>query len=220
MSRPVTWSLTLDAADADGISLSQTPAVAGNLTITGALATGGVATMDDARRVRVTTVADESAKTLTIYGTNHDGNAIVESMTGPNATTGDTGLDFKTVTRVAVSAAFTDAVTVGTNGVGSTKWFKANPHISPSHISFMIVVTGTVNYDIEHTLDNPDMPANMLEANNTAIPTVFNHATIAAQTANVTDSYISPVRGARLTLNSGTGTAEVTFLQAGISGNM
>ena len=100
MAQTITVSKVLaTAADADGISLSQTPLAAGNLTITGALASGGVATMDTQRRVLITAAGNEVSKTFTIYGTNKDGFAISESLTGPNATTTQSLLDYLTVTR-------------------------------------------------------------------------------------------------------------------------
>ena len=218
MGRAVTYTLVLTAASANNICLSQTPLAAGNLTLNGALVAAGVATTDAARRIRFTFAADDSARTFGVYGTNHDGNVIVENVTG-TATTADTTLDFKTVTRISVDAATAGAVTVGTNGVGSTKWWQPNIHIDPFAVGFGVTVTGTVNYDVEHTFNDPRMPANMLAANNAVIPIVFDHATIAAQTANANSNYAFPCRGIRATLNSGTGTIVATFIQAGIRGN-
>ena len=113
----------LAAAAANNICLSQTP-TAGNLTINGALATSGVATMDNPRRVLITTGADESSRTFTIYGTNWSGNTISETMTGPVTTTGQSVLDYKTVTRIAISGNAAAALTVGTSGVGGSQWVR------------------------------------------------------------------------------------------------
>ena len=57
-------TITLTAADDNGISTSQTPSGAGNLTITGALAAAGVATLDIARRVAVYSGSNISTRTL------------------------------------------------------------------------------------------------------------------------------------------------------------
>jgi len=217
MARPVIFTKILTTADADGISTSQTPGAAGNLTITGALATAGVATMDTQRRVLITCAGNDVARTFTIYGTTGEGVAIIETMLGSNATTTQSLLDFKTVTRVAVDAATAGAITVGTSGVGSTKWWKPNRHISPFYVSLFLDVTGTVNVDVEYTGDDPDVGP-MLAASNAVIPTVFDHGTLAAKTADAVDNFNGPCRGMRLTMNSGDGTAKLTMIQAGIAG--
>ncbi len=214
MARPVRITLTPDAADADGISTSQTPAAGGeqNLTITGAFASGGVATMDLGRRVLITAAADETSRTFTITGTNHSGVVISEAVTGPNATTASSVKDYLTVTQVTVDDDTTGAVTVGTSGVLSTQWVQPNIHASPFNIGFGVEVSGTIAFDVEHTFSDLEL---------SAAPTVFNHAAVAAQTANVDDNYAFPVAGYRLTINSFTAGASVTLaaLQAGISSN-
>lgn len=210
MSVPITVTATLATADADGIAQSQTPGAAGNLTINGALATSGVATLTSlgaARQVLVTTVSDESGKTLTIYGTSATGTAISETMTGPNATTGTTTLYFQTVTRVAVSAAFTGAVTVGTNGIGGTRWVALNLHAQPFNVSVAAVVSGTVNYTCQYTYDDLQ-----------TVSTVWDDATMAADTANEETTFAFPITGLRIKVNSGTGTVTGTVIQAGITG--
>lgn len=104
-----------DAADADGVCTSQTPAGGGSqtLTIDGAKADGGVATFTAARFVTVTSVADESGRTFTITGTDVHGDAQTESITGVNAGLATGTKYFRTVTEVAVDDDTTGAVTVG-----------------------------------------------------------------------------------------------------------
>lgn len=105
-------------ADVDGVCAAQAVAGAANLTINGALATGGVATFDVPRGVVIdSTDVGDTTQTLTIYGTDEYGDALIETITA-NGTTAVNGLKaFKTVTRVAASAAFTGNVTVGTTDV-------------------------------------------------------------------------------------------------------
>lgn len=99
--------------DRDGICLSQNPSGAGNLTIAGALASGGVATLDVPRTLTVYAAGNESSYTYTVYGTDEYGEDVVETITGPNATTAYGLKAFKTVTRVAVSGD-SGAIEVGT----------------------------------------------------------------------------------------------------------
>ncbi len=208
--RPITLTVgALTTADADGICQSQTPSGAGNLTINGALASSGSVTLDKPRRVLVTTAADESGKTLTIYGTNWYGQSITETMTGPNATTSYTTNDFATVTRVAVSAAFTGAVTVGTNGIASSPpIFLDSYGLGPT--SVQVVVSGTVNYTVQQSLDDPN-------AVGYTSTTWVNHAdsAVAAATATAQSNYAFVPRVVRLLLNSGTGSATLTLIQSG-----
>lgn len=101
------------AADPDGISVSQSVVVATTplATITGALASGGVATFDVPRNV---VGAWTGAAVLTVTGTDEYGNAVVESSASGTSFAGKKA--FKTVTRVSFSANVTLA-TVGSGNV-------------------------------------------------------------------------------------------------------
>ena len=102
-------------ADVDGISVIELLGSATNFTIGGAAASGGVATLDVPRNVTLTVATtDHSGKTITVYGTDEYGNALVESRAGPNNNTVALAKAFKTVTRVASSAAIaTNGISVG-----------------------------------------------------------------------------------------------------------
>jgi len=100
-------------ADRDGVCASQTPSGAANLTINGALASGGSVTFDQPRQVTVYGGSDESGKTFTVTGTDETGTAASEVITGPNATTVTSTGYFATITQVASSAATAGAVEVG-----------------------------------------------------------------------------------------------------------
>ena len=79
--RPIVVTVgPLAAASANNIALSQTPGGAGALTLNGSLVVGGVAILDVPRQVRITTTADETAKTFTIKGTDWAGSPISEVM--------------------------------------------------------------------------------------------------------------------------------------------
>jgi VCBS repeat-containing protein len=104
-----------DAADADGIATSQTPSGAGNLTINGAKASGGVATFNAARQVTITSAGDDQARTFTITGTDVNGNALTEAVAGADTAAATSTKHFLTVTQIAVDDATTGAVTAGMN---------------------------------------------------------------------------------------------------------
>lgn len=217
MGLPITVTKILAAASANNVSLSQSPAGAGNLLINGAAASGGVATLDTQRQVIITSAGNDSGRTFTIYGTNQYGNAIQEAVTGANAGVAVSTKNFLTVTRISVDAATAGAVTVGTNGVGSTPLIGLNPHVSPANTSIGVIVVGTVNYTVEYTYDND--PFQMIMPNPaTPVPTFWPLAALAAKTASTDALLVNPATALRLTINSGAGSATMTVLAADISG--
>ena len=103
------------ALDADGICAQQTLAAAGNALINGALASSGTVTLDVPRNV-IIDAAGAATAVLTVTGTDVYGSPMSEAIT-LNGTTAVAGKKaFKTITRVAASAAATDFF-VGTGDV-------------------------------------------------------------------------------------------------------
>lgn len=153
--RPKSITLSGAVLDRNGISLAQTTAGAANLTITGALASGGVATLDIPRHVGIYSAGDISSITFTVTGTDRTGATITETITGVNATTVNGNKNFKTVTRVAASAAVETNVEVGTTNEFDSQVIPVN-HRAPS-ISYSCnpTVAGAFTYEVKYTLDNP-----------------------------------------------------------------
>jgi hypothetical protein len=152
--RPKEISFSMDAADRNGISVAQQTAGAANLTITGAYASGSVAALDVARHVTVYSAGNLSARTFTITGTDRNGAALTEAITGPNATTVTGDQNFKTITRVAVDGAVGTNVEIGTAGECELQWIP----IDPKHEYGMTVDLHTspdMTWSVEGTLDNP-----------------------------------------------------------------
>jgi hypothetical protein len=107
------------ALSATAVAAAQAVAAAGNLTINGASATGGVATLDVPRAVSiVSSNAGDTTQTATVTGTDAYGLAVSEAITFNGTSTVSGKKAFKTVTRVAISAALT-----GNGSVGSTDIF-------------------------------------------------------------------------------------------------
>lgn len=205
----ISRSKALTADSANNICLSQTPLAAGNLVIAGAAASGGVATLDTQRQVLFTFAADETGHTFVVYGTKQGGSAIQETVAGTTAGTVATNQNFLTVTRISIDHSATGAMTVGTNTVGSTDWQSVDLMRQPVNVAFQVAVTGTINYTIQYTLQD----VNSLAVG--AYPTVFPHGTVASKTDDQTGSFTTPLSYFRLTVNSGTGTATLTYEQAG-----
>ena len=213
--KPVQVTLAISAADDDSICLSQTPSGAGNLTINGALASGGVATQAVPQYLLLTTAADETGKTFTIYYTDRYGTAQTYATAGVNNTTKVLPINAKTVTRIAVSAATAGAIKVGNTDVGTTKWLPVNWHAGTFQLGFGCVLTGTANYTVEFCYDGV-----FAVGFNEADATAFADATIAGETSSQSGSFVGgPVTAARLKINSGTGSVTMTMTQAGVAGN-
>jgi hypothetical protein len=210
--RPVVLAKTLAAASVNIIAQSQSLAAAGNLTLNGAAAGGGVATLDTQRRVLVTSAGNDSGITFTVFGTNQGGNVIQETVTGANAGAVATNQDFLTVTRVAASGATASTVQVGTNGTGSSPWALIDPHVTPCNLGLGVVVAGTATFTVEYTYDDITGLAPGIFAN------VFALAALAGKTASTDSNIAWPIRAVRLTLTSNTppGGATLTAIQAGI----
>lgn len=96
--------------------------------------------------------------------------------------------------------------TVSKTGVGSSDSLVMNTNISPFNVGFGVIVTGTVNYTVQHTFDDPA----------SGFSTWFSHPTVAAQIANADGNYAFPVTGIKVLVNSGSGTATLKLVQAGI----
>lgn len=99
-------------------------------------------------------------------------------------------------------------ISVTQSGAGSTSPIVLDMHGRPE-ISLQVVVTGTVNYTVEQTLDDPGVS-----------PTWFGHpdANLVAATASMQGNYGYIPRAVRLTVNSGAGSAVLTVIQSGITG--
>ena len=231
-------TLTITAVSSGVISVGQVlsgagvlnnTTVIGNLTGTGGAGTyllstsqtlssttlygNAIATLDTARRVLFTTVSDESAKTITIYGTNWAGDAINETITGPAATTGSTVLDYKTVTKIYVSAAFTGAVTVGTTTVAASPWVRMDEYAF-AQTAMQATVSGTVNYTVQTSMDDPNSPTNAVSpASVTWISSTDTN--VVGATASKSTSFTPTPVFIRVLLNSGTGSVTSTIAQAG-----
>lgn len=99
------YTITPAAIVTGAVCATQSAAAAGNLTINGTLASGGVATLDVPRAVTVTSTGDDSTVNITITGTDTYGETLVWTTTGPNAAATTSPKAFKTVTQVAVDTA-------------------------------------------------------------------------------------------------------------------
>lgn len=201
-----TLTLTLADAVANGISTAQTKTAGNSLTITGSLASGGVATMDVARRVIVTSTDDETGNTFKITGTDRYGRALTETIAGKSSAAASTINDFKTVTSIIPSATITANVTAGTNQVASTAPLVVDTYSNHPYIGLTLTPTGTFTASIEVANDdlgpNYDMVANP--------PTWTAPSAFSSKNATTQGQIAGPITLLRLTSVSYTNPATMT----------
>lgn len=172
--------------------------------------TWSAATLDQARRVLLTFGADETGTDFVVTGTDRYGNPISETVAG-TATTASTDLDFQTVTSIAISAAAAGTIIAGTSGVAASDWVRFDDW-TQNMLSIQANISGTVNYTIQSTLDDPNSPTDPVAP---ADVNWFdsNDSNLTAETvARQSNTQIMPTY-ARILLNSGSGTVTATFTQ-------
>lgn len=215
MPHPITTTITLGAADADGIAESQTLAAAGTLDLDGTLVVGGVAVMDVPRRIIITSAGDDSGMQFIITGTAREeqgGIVQTETLAGGDTAEVASTLDFATVTEIAGTAATDSTVTAGTNSTASGPWVVWDMAVQPYSVSVAgFILSGSPTWQIDETADDPYgtwLPSNI------SAPRAFADPTLTGQTAQARGVISTPWRATRLTLTQ-VGGVQVVQQQAG-----
>lgn len=156
--------------------------------------------------VRNDSVTDHSGKTITLVGTDVYGNAQSETLTAPGTSATVTSTKyFKTVTSATPSATIgADTFDIGWSAVAISQPYPVDfLSVTDGGISVAVTITGTINYDIQHTLDEI--------FDSSATINWFDHASMAAKTASADGNYAFPIRAIRLLINSVTTGATVSM---------
>lgn len=212
--RPIIVSVgPLAAASANNIALSQTVTGAAAVTLNGSLVTGGVATLDKPRRILITNAGNDTGITFTVTGTSFTGGTISETVTGTSGSAVATTLDFATVTSIVTSGSTSvSGITVGTNGVAGSSWVRIDDW-APATWSVQANATGTVNYTVQTTSDDPNDPTNPVAIG--SVQWVSSSDTnLVGASATKFGVFTGAPRYVRVLLNSGTGSVSATILQS------
>jgi hypothetical protein len=211
--RPVVVTVgPLTASTGNNIALTQTPGGAGNLTLNGTLVTAGVAILPNAEKVTLTTT--DATHTATINGTSWAGDKISELITFTGSAVTSV-LSYKTITSISVSAALSAAITVGTSGIGYSPWVRLDEYAA-AQVSITTSISGTVNYTVQQSNDDPNSPTNPVLPSAVAwLPSADSNAVGAA--ANIATFFTYAPLWVRLLLNSGTGSVTATIVQLGVA---
>jgi hypothetical protein len=212
--RPVIVTVgPLASASANNIATSQTVTGAAAVTLNGSLVTGGVAYLDTPRRVLITNVGNDSGITFTVTGTSFTGGSISETLTGTSGSTVATTLDFATVTSIVTSGSTSaSGITVGTNGVAGSSWIRLDDW-APATWSIQVDVSGTVNYTVQTTLDDPNDPTDPVAIGSVTWLSSSDSNLVGAAAAKY-GVFTGAPRYVRVLLNSGSGSATATVLQS------
>ncbi len=168
-----------------------------------------IATLDVPRRVLFTPGGADSGISYVITGTDWAGLTISETLAGvDNPSTTYTVLDYKTVTSITTSGAMASTATVGTNGIASSQWASFDGYYGSS-ISGQTDVSGTVNYTIQQTLDDPNSTSNPVAPASVTWIAHPDSAVVASTTAKQFNYAYQPA-WARILLNSNTNPGYVT----------
>ena len=210
--RPIQVSVgPVGTVSANNIATSQTPT--SSLTLNGALVTNGIAYLPSPQRVLITTA--DSTHSFTIKGTTPTGASLSEIIPAFASASAYSALDYSTVTSVTISGAATAAVTVGTNGIASTPWVRLDEWAN-SYVTVQVDVTGTVNYTVQGTMDDPNQvwgTAPLPEAVNWINSGDTNAVN---QTASIATNFLFAPTYVRVLLNSGAGSIQARFAQADV----
>lgn len=202
--RAVDVALTLTTPATNALALSQTPGGAGALTLNGTLTSGGALSLATAHQLNVTSAANISAVTFTFTGTDADGFAQTEVVTGPNIATVSTTKYYKTISSVTVSGAPGAALTAGVaDRAISATIPMAGRYQNDSVVGVQIDVSGTVSVTVQQTMQAIAFDAAPF------LKSWKDHDTLVAVTADITHNYIIPISAMRFITNSYTTGATV-----------
>ncbi len=203
--RPIELDVDLETASGTGLA-NNSDSSGTSVTLNGSLVSGGVFTSLDGLG-RIIIIKDSSTNTqsdvtFTITGTNTQGDAISETLTGPasGATVASTKY-YKTVSSVTVSAAQggTEKVDIGTRGTTLSAVSKIAPleFRDPESALISVDVTGTLNFSVQETfdsvLDQKDSDGGILWVDITAL---------ASKTADTTSNSTRGATAVRVVINT------------------
>ena len=101
---------------------------------------------------------------------------------------------------------------VSKTGTGASSLIPLNYQLTPFNVTLAVAVTGTVTYQVEATVTDLTTPGYTAAGD-----TWFIHSTLVGKTDNQVSNYVFPVTAVRLNNTAGTGVAQLTVIQAGIS---
>jgi hypothetical protein len=224
MPRPIEFTLTPAAHDADGLA-DGNDSSGTSLTLDGALTSGGTFTSSDGLgriiTIKDTATSDQSDVNFVVTGTDANGETIAETITGPGsgATVASTEY-FYTVSTITISAAQggAETVDVGTRNATSSAASRLVPlnKYGEDAATVAVDVTGTVNFTVQETFD--DVEPNKADDADTPIKW-WDVSALATKTADTASTISKHATALRIEFDSytATGNVRVRILQHDMS---
>ena len=208
-AKPFTLNLAPSAASAVSVCASQSPG-AGAITLNGSLVSVGVATIGAAQFITLVSGGNDTGITFTVTGTDADGNAQTEAITGASAGTATGTKFFKTVTGITHTGSVATTLTSGNAITSVSPSFFPNNSVYPTNLGISIqLVSGTGTFALNQTYETfQSYPADSVW---------FAHATLTALSATASGSLLFPVSALRLRASASTSAVlRCQIVQAGI----
>ena len=187
------------------ISITASGATASTITV----GTWNTVILDALRRVIITSAGNDSSITFTITGTDVNGNLISEVLTGANGVA-TSNLSYYAITKIVPSANTASTVTVGTNGLADTPFIGLDPWAG-GPVSCQTAVSGTANYTIYVSNDNPNDPFTPIAASSMTWDS--SQTVVVGSTTSQMFTFAQAPLFVKATINSGTGSVRVTAVQ-------
>ena len=174
MSDVIAVTITADtlAADDDGISASAQVANNAALVIGGALASGGSVTLSNARKLTITSGGNDSGISFTIVGTDINGTAQTESLTGANAGVATSSKFFLTIASITAVGDPAGTVEAGISGDSSDIVFAGRSRLKGAYLT-STATAGTVDF-----LNTSTAGASLLKISSVALATATRDVVI------------------------------------------
>ena len=209
------FTLDMDPLDVDtnGIAENQTTAGAADLNLNGAQVVDGVWDIHAVPttaysegvggvRIAIDSAGDVSSVVFTVYGTDQDGIARTETITGVTTSAVNSVTFWQTITRIAADAAVGSNVFVGAIDQIVSETLPLNWRNNYS-ATFVVDITSTLQYDIEES--NSEMAAYT-----DPVDLVWG-VTQSNRTADLTGSCLNYTTAARVRWDSYSSGAEMQF---------
>ena len=204
----------LQAQALASVAANQTPGAGAAFTLNGTLASGGIATITPPAQLIFTFAGNESANSFTVTGLDQGGNAVSEVVPGVNIGTSTSVLTYSVVKSVVATNAAAANIEIGNTQSASSQWFRMDEWAIPN-IGIGVDVSGTVNYTVQQSFDDPNSPTSPVTANAMHWINCPDLSLVAA-TVDAYAFYNFIPTWIRIVMNSGSGTVTMTATQAGV----
>jgi|LakMenEpi03Aug12_release.lakeMendotaPanAssembly.Ray.scaffolds.fasta_scaffold312169_3 hypothetical protein len=206
--RPISFTYSQAAADADSVAAPQLLNASGAITLNGSAVVSGVANFTSSPAY-VTITNDKSATVSFVVTGTKPGGVTTQTetiaFTASGTVTGS--IAFATVTNVAASAATSATISVGNAVIGYTDWIPLDIYVPNQVTNISAKASGTVNYSVQYTNEDP------FDRSITQLAVPHPAASLTAATGDETQFTTTLMRAVRLKVNSGTGSIRFTIVQ-------